>query len=109
MWFVFPQLAALGRSSTAQHYGIASKDEGLAYWQHPVLGPRLLECTSLVNGLQGRTAFQIFHTPDDLKFRSCMTLFHALAPQEPAFEAALRKYCGGMGDPLTLSLLADMD
>jgi len=105
MWFVFPQLAELGRSSTAQYYGIGSRGEALAYWQHPVLGPRLAQCTSLVIGLQGRTAFQVFHTPDDLKFRSCMTLFRAAVPQEAVFGQALDKYYGGQGDPLTLALL----
>jgi len=105
MWFVFPQLAGLGRSSTAQHYGIGSRAEGLAYRQHPLLGARLVQCTSLVLALHGRTALQIFHTPDDLKFRSCMTLFHALVPQEPIFSQALEKYFGGTGDPMTLSLL----
>ena len=105
MWFVFPQLAELGRSSTAQYYGIESRAEALAYWQHPVLGPRLAQCAALVLGVHGRTAFQIFHTPDDLKFRSCMTLFHAAVPQEPVFGQALDRYYGGQGDPLTLSLL----
>lgn len=108
MWFVFPQLAELGRSSTAQYYGIGSREEALAYWQHPVLGPRLANCTSLVLGLQGRTAFQVFHTPDDLKFRSCMTLFRVVAPEEPLFTQALDKYFGGGGDPLTLALLQEM-
>ena len=105
MWFVFPQLAELGRSSTAQYYGIESRAEALAYWQHPLLGPRLAQCAGLVLGVHGRTSFQIFHTPDDLKFRSCMTLFHAVVPQEPVFGQALDRYYGGQGDPLTLSLL----
>lgn len=109
MWFVFPQLAELGRSSTAQYYGIESRAEALAYWQHPVLGPRLAQCVLLVLRLQGRTAFQIFHTPDDLKFRSCMTLFHAVVPQESVFAQALDMYYGGQGDPLTLSLLKGAD
>ena len=109
MWFVFPQLAALGRSATAKHYGIGSRAEALAYWTHPVLGPRLAQCTSLVLAVQGRSALQIFHAPDDLKFRSCMTLFHALVPDERLFERALHKYFGGQGDPLTLQLLDAMD
>ena len=109
MWFVFPQLADLGRSSTAQNYGIASIAEALAYWRHPVLGERLARCTSLVMEVQARTAFQIFHSPDDLKFRSCMTLFHAVLPDEPLFARALDKYYGGEADPLTLSLLEAMD
>ena len=108
MWFVFPQLAELGRSATAQYYGIGSGAEARAYWAHPVLGPRLAQCTSLVLAVQGRTAFQVFHSPDDLKFRSCMTLFHAAVPQEPLFGKALEKFYGGEGDPLTLSLLSAM-
>lgn len=108
MWFVFPQLAALGHSSTAQFYGIGSRAEALAYWQHPVLGRRLAECTLLVVGLQGRTAHQVFRSPDDLKFRSCMTLFDVVATGEPIFRHALDKYYGGESDLLTLSLLQDL-
>ncbi|SFN19275.1 DUF1810 domain-containing protein [Variovorax sp. OV329] len=108
MWFVFPQLAELGRSSTAQYYGIGSRAEAQAYWRHAVLGPRLAHCTALVQALQGRTAFQVFHSPDDLKFRSCMTLFAAAVPEEPLFRATLEKYYAGGGDPLTLSLLEGM-
>ena len=105
MWFIFPQLAALGRSSTAQFYGLTSLAEGRDYLAHPVLGPRLVECTALVNQVEGRTAHDIFASPDDLKFRSCMTLFAQL--QTAPFEDALRKYHGGAPDPLTLGLLQD--
>ncbi len=105
MWFIFPQLAALGRSPTAQFYGIASLAEARDYLAHPVLGPRLVECTALVNQVEGRTAHDIFGSPDDLKFRSCMTLFAQL--QTAPFEDALRKYHGGAPDPLTLGLLQD--
>ena len=106
MWFVFPQLKALGRSATAQHFGIASRAEALAYWQHPVLGPRLKACSELVVAVEGRTALQIFGSTDELKFRSCMTLFAQVAPQEPVFNRALAKYFGGEGDARTLELLA---
>ena len=106
MWFIFPQLKTLGRSATAQHYGIASRDEALAYWQHELLGPRLAQCTSLVCGVSGRDVHEIFGSPDDLKFRSCLTLFHAVAPQEPIFEQALRQYFGGGGDAATTRWLA---
>src|SRR5438128_12134765 len=75
MWFVFPQLKALGRSSTAQHYGIADRAEAIAYWRHPLLGARLKYCTSLVLGVDGRPVHQLFGSPDDLTFRSCMTPF----------------------------------
>ncbi|HYZ62027.1 MAG TPA: DUF1810 domain-containing protein, partial [Acetobacteraceae bacterium] len=68
MWFVFPQLAGLGRSPTAQFYGISGLDEARAYLAHPVLGPRLVECTALVNQVQGKTALQVFGSPDDMKF-----------------------------------------
>ncbi len=104
MWFVFPQLKGLGRSATAQHYGIASKAEAQAYWVHPLLGPRLRECTELVLEVEGRSAHEIFGAPDDLKFRSCMTLF-AHATGEPLFVRALEKYFGGRDDGQTLRLL----
>jgi uncharacterized protein (DUF1810 family) len=104
MWFVFPQLQGLGRSATAQHYGIASKAEAQAYWAHPLLGPRLKQCTELVLAVDGRSAQQIFGPPDDLKFRSCMTLF-ALATGEPVFSRALDRYFGGEADPRTIELL----
>ena len=105
MWFIFPQLKALGRSATAQHFGIASRAEAEAYWRHPVLGARLKECSELVVAVEGRTALEIFHSPDDLKFRSSMTLFAQVAPQEPVFSRALARYFGGQGDATTLELL----
>jgi uncharacterized protein (DUF1810 family) len=106
MWFVFPQLRSLGRSGTARHYGIASLEEARAYWQHPVLGPRLRHCTALVLAVPGRTAHEIFGSPDDLKFRSCCTLFEAAAPEEPVFAQALQRFYGGERDALTLQALA---
>ena len=105
MWFVFPQLKALGRSSIAKHYGIASQGEALAYWQHPVLGERLKECTQLVLKARGKTAHEIFNSPDDFKFRSCMTLFAQVAPEEPVFSQALELFFGGKEDQMTLNLL----
>ncbi len=105
MWFIFPQLKELGQSATARHFGIASLAEAEAYWAHPLLGPRLRECSGLVLAVDGRTAFQIFGPPDDLKFRSSMTLFERAAPQEPLFGRALDKYYGGERDPRTLALL----
>ena len=90
----------------AQHYGIASKEEAQAYWQHPVLGARLRECVELVLAVKGKTAFHILGTPDDLKFRSSMTLFSQAEPDEPLFQRALAKYFGGIGDSRTLELLA---
>lgn len=106
MWFVFPQLRALGRSATALHYGIASLAEARAYLAHPALGPRLRDCTALVCAAQGRTIHEIFGSPDDMKFRSCMTLFAAADPAAPLFTEALRIFFDGQPDPLTVDLLA---
>ena len=106
MWFVFPQIAGLGVTPTADFYAIHSLDEARAFLAHPVLGPRLRECAGLVNAIEGRDLKQIFGDPDRLKFRSCMTLFALAAPEEAVFAEALRKYCGGQGDPLTLARLA---
>ena len=104
MWFVFPQVAGLGFSSMAARYAIASADEARAYLRHPVLGPRLVECTALVNGVEGRSLNAILGSPDDLKFRSSMTLFAEVATDQPIFEQALAKYCDGP-DARTLELL----
>jgi len=107
MWFVFPQLRELGRSATALKFGIASLEEACAYLRHPVLGPRLKECTSLATRIDGRSITAIFGSPDDLKFRSCMTLFQCAAPEEKIFGAALQKFFGGVPDTLTLELLTE--
>ena len=105
MWFVFPQLAGLGFSHRARFYAIASLDEARAYIAHPVLGPRLVECAELVNAAEGRSAHDIFGSPDDLKFHSSMTLFSLAAPEEVAFGTALERYFGGRHDGRTLDLL----
>lgn len=105
MWFVFPQLRGLGRSATAHHYGIASREEALAYLDDPLLGRRLRDCTELVLALPGRSAHAIFGSPDDLKFRSSMTLFAAVAPGHSPFRRALEKYFDGVPDEATLALL----
>jgi uncharacterized protein (DUF1810 family) len=101
MWFVFPQHRALGRSSTAKHFGIASLAEAQAYMAHPVLGPRLVECAELVLAVEGRSANQIFGSPDDLKFRSSMTLFSVARPDQASFVEAIGRYFDGAPDPLT--------
>lgn len=106
MWFVFPQLRGLGHSAMAERYGIGSLAEARAYLAHPVLGARLRECTELVNDMEGHSASGIFGWPDDMKFRSSMTLFAHADPGEPAFEEALRRYFGGQPDPLTLTRVA---
>lgn len=105
MWFVFPQLRGLGHSATANYYGIGSAAEVLAYLEHPVLGARLRECVGLVLAAEGSTARAIFGSPDDLKFRSSMTLFAAVAPTEPLFRRALEKYFAGEPDALTIARL----
>ena len=104
MWFIFPQIRGLGRSSISVEYAISSRDEAQAYLQHPVLGPRLKECTRLVLQVDSRSATDIFDTPDDMKFRSSMTLFAQVSPDE-IFQRALQKYFKGVPDPLTLERL----
>lgn len=106
MWFIFPQLAGLGSSAMAERYALRSLDEARAFLQHPVLGERLQVCTTTVNAVAGRTAHQVFGAPDDLKFRSSMTLFALAAPDRPGFRQALDRYYGGGQDPRTLALLA---
>ena len=105
MWFIFPQVAGLGRSTMAQEFALSSLDEATAYLAHPLLGPRLRECTALVAGIEGRSVGEIFGYPDDLKFRSSMTLFARAAPEEPIFALCLQKYFAGEPDPLTLARL----
>ena len=104
MWFIFPQLAGLGHSAMAQRFAIASTQEAAAYLAHGILGPRLLECTALVNAVEGRTITEILGSPDDLKFCSSMTLFAAVS-DETEFARAIAKYYGGTRDRRTLDLL----
>ena len=106
MWFVFPQLRGLGRSPTAQYYGIASLDEARAYLDHPVLGLRLRQCVEAVlPWADKRTAEQILGPVDAMKLRSSMTLFAAANPGEPVFAEVLAKFFGGIGDDATLARL----
>jgi uncharacterized protein (DUF1810 family) len=103
MWFVFPQIAGLGRSAMAQRYALESLDDARAYLAHPVLGERLRTCTRAVLRHAGRaSAHAILGSPDDLKFRSCMTLFALAAPDEPLFREALEAFFGGEQDALTM-------
>ena len=104
MWFIFPQLAGLGHSAMAQRFAIDSTEEARAYLAHGLLGPRLRECTALVNGVEGRTISEILGSPDDLKFCSSMTLFAAVSG-ETEFSSAIAKYYGGTRDRRTLDLL----
>lgn len=103
MWFVFPQIQGLGSSEMAQRYAIASEDEAAAYLAHPVLGRRLRECAAIVAALDGPSAYDIFGHPDALKFRSSMTLFADVAPDEAVFQACIDKYFDGEADPETLA------
>jgi uncharacterized protein (DUF1810 family) len=105
MWFVFPQIAGLGSSPTAQRYAIADRAEARAYLAHPILGPRLRQCTELVLATNGRSANAIFGSPDDVKFRSSMTLFAAVAEDPALFDQALARFFGGARDPATLDRL----
>jgi len=105
MWFIFPQLRGLGRSSMAEKYAIASREEAEAYLRHEVLGPRLLQCTRLVNLVESKPISEILGYPDDLKFHSSMTLFASVASDERIFNDALTKYFAGKLDPLTVERL----
>ena len=105
MWFIFPQIAGLGHSAMARRYAISSLDEAKVYLAHPVLGPRLRECTRLVVQTDGRSAYEILGSPDDMKFHSCMTLFARAAPQEDAFMDGLGKYFDGAEDQATVARL----
>jgi uncharacterized protein (DUF1810 family) len=98
MWFIFPQLRGLGRSSTAQFYGIADRVEAQAYLAHPLLGAHLVECAGLVLEHPSRTAHEIFGSPDDLKLRSCATLFASVSPPGSVFHQVLDRYFGGQPD-----------
>ena len=105
MWFIFPQLRGLGHSRMATLFAVTSREEAEEYLRHPVLGPRLRECTRLVNLVEGRSIHQIFGGPDDLKFRSSMSLFASVAADNQIFQDALQKYFGGQLDPLTVERL----
>ncbi|WP_448640403.1 DUF1810 domain-containing protein [Geodermatophilus sp. URMC 63] len=105
MWFVFPQVAGLGRSATAQHYAIRDLDEARAYLAHPVLGPRLLESARALTGLPGSDPVPVLGPVDALKLRSSMTLFAHADPDEPVFRAVLQQYFGGAEDDATTSRL----
>lgn len=105
MWFIFPQLAGLGMSATAAHFAIANLDQARTYAAHDLLGVRLRECVNVTNGLKGDNAFAIFGYPDDMKFRSCLTLF-LQATGDPLFRAGIDKYFHGAPDALTMELLS---
>src|SRR5436190_24113161 len=105
MWYIFPQYDGLGFSSTSKRYAIKSAAEAKAYLGHPVLGPRLLECAEAVLRVEGRSAFEIFGSPDDMKLRSCATLFAHVSPARSVFDRLLDKYFEGKRDGTTVRLL----
>ncbi len=105
MWFVFPQIEGLGFSPTSRLYSIKSRAEAEAYLAHPVLGPRLRECAEAALGVPGRTAFEIFGSPDDMKLRSCATLFARVSPPGSVFERLLDRFFQGQPDGKTIQLL----
>lgn len=105
MWFIFPQIRGLGRSPVSIEYAISGREEARAYLQHTTLGARLKECTRLVLNVEGRSLEDIFGSPDDMKFRSCMTLFAQVSSEDDVFQRALQKYFAGRPDPLTLDRL----
>ena len=107
MWYIFPQLAGLGSSPTSQRYAIRSLAEARAYLEHPVLGPRLRESVAAVLAVAGRSVHEIFGSPDDLKLRSCATLFAAVVPGDSVFQRLLDQYFAGEPDPRTVRLIAD--
>jgi uncharacterized protein (DUF1810 family) len=105
MWYIFPQLDGLALSPTAKRYAIKSVEEARAYLEHPILGPRLLDCAEAVVRVEGRSATEIFGSPDDLKLKSCATLFSCVAPPGSVFDRLLEKYYRGARDGKTLELL----
>jgi len=105
MWYIFPQFAGLGFSAMSKRYAIRSAEEARAYLAHPLLGPRLVRCCVAVMEIEGRSAHNIFGSPDDMKLRSSMTLFASVSPAGSVFEQVLEKYFGGEADPQTLRLM----
>ena len=108
MWYIFPQFDGLGFSSTSKFYSIKSIAEAKAYLSHPILGPRLLECTESALAVSGRTASEIFGSPDDMKLKSCATLFATISPADSVFHKLLDKYFQGQRDDKTLQLLGNV-
>ena len=105
MWYIFPQIQGLGFSSTSKFYAITDTDEAIAYLQHPVLGERLIAISKELLKLADHNAANIFGYPDDLKLRSCMTLFAASHGSDPVFDAVLEKFFGGVRDKMTLAII----
>ncbi|MFD1143564.1 DUF1810 domain-containing protein [Larkinella insperata] len=106
MWYIFPQISGLGLSGTARFYAIQDLNEARAYLEHPVLGSRLIEIANALLEIEGKTAYQIMGTPDDLKLRSSMTLFSLLEQTDPVFQAVLDKFFDGLPDQRTVELVS---
>ena len=106
IWYIFPQIAGLGFSETSKHYALQNAEEAQAYLNHPILGSRLIEICSELLKLPTNNATEIFGTPDDMKLRSCVTLFASLPDADPVFKQVLDKFFGGEGDKLTIQILA---
>jgi uncharacterized protein (DUF1810 family) len=105
MWYIFPQLDGLGFSATTRRYSIKSLPEAVAYLSHPILGPRLLDCAEAALGVEGQSALEIFGSPDDMKLRSCATLFASVSPPGSPFHRLLERFFEGQADARTLELL----
>ena len=108
IWFIFPQIAGLGRSATSERFSVASLDEARAYLAHPLLGARLHECVAALLAIDGGTADEVLGPLDAMKLRSSMTLFHRAAPDDPAFVQVLERFFDGSADAATDALLAPM-
>ena len=109
MWYIFPQFDGLGFSATSKRYAIRNVNEAEAYLRHPILGPRLVEIAEAAAAVEGRSAFEVFGSPDDMKLRSCATLFASVSPAGSVFERLLGRYFGGEPDSETLRLLGQAD
>lgn len=105
IWYIFPQISGLGMSSTSQYYGIENIEQASRYLQHPVLGKRLVEISNAILGIENKTANQILGSPDDMKLRSCMTLFNLVKNTDPVFQAVLDKYFKGRPDAKTIAIV----
>ncbi len=109
MWYIFPQLAGLGSSETSKYYSLANLKEAELYLRHPVLGTRLISMANILLKLPGQHAHEIFGSPDDMKLKSCMTLFSLVPGSDPAFSKVLEKYFDGQKDHKTLKILEDLN
>lgn len=109
MWFIFPQIEGLGHSSTAKYYSIKNIEEANEYLAHPVLGKRLLECSNVLLNIDAKTADEIFGFPDNMKLRSCMTLFKYVAPEQRVFADVVKKYFNAQHDEQTVSILQNIE